>query len=99
MRTGSARRDLATTDASVFITSSIKERLEIVKKLIDDISKEKKTKQEAIDFLEAIQAAIYKEKGVKNGKVILEAIETARKYANDRSPSLKMLLEYVALNI
>ncbi len=30
---------------------------------------------------------------------VFEAIATARTYMNDRAPSLKMLLEYVALNV
>lgn len=86
----------------IFVTSGIKEQLDIVKALVEDISKEKKTKQDAIIFLDAIQAHIYETKGVKGvnngGYDSLEAIEVARKYANDRSPSLKMLLEYVAMN-
>jgi DNA polymerase III delta prime subunit len=82
-----------------FVTSSKIQRLETVKKLMEQITKEKKTKQDAIDLLNAIQAAIYEEKGAKTGKSALEAIEVARKYANDRAPSMKMLLEYVALNI
>ncbi len=82
-----------------FVTFSKAKRLEEVKKLIDDITKEKKTKQDAIDFLNAIQVVIYEEKGVKEGKLALEAIEMARNYIHDRAPSVKMLLEYVALNV
>jgi len=85
--------------AQEFVTLSKTKKLEEVKKLIDDISKEKKTKQDAIDLLNAIQAIIYEEKGAKEGKSQLEAIETARNYIHDRAPSVKMLLEYVALNI
>ncbi len=85
--------------AKKFVTSSKVKRLEEVKKLIDDISKEKKTKQDAIDFLNTIQVVIYEEKGVKEGKSALEAIEIARNYIHDRAPSVKMLLEYVALSI
>lgn len=84
--------------AKKFVTFSKAKRLEEVKKLIDDITKEKKTKQDAIDFLNAIQVVIYEEKGVREGKLALEAIETARNYIHDRAPSVKMLLEYVALN-
>jgi DNA polymerase III delta prime subunit len=85
--------------AKKFVTSSKAKRLEEVKKLIDDISKEKKTKQDAIDLLNAIQVVVYEEKGVKGGKSALEVIETARTYIDDRAPSVKMLLEYVALNV
>ena len=82
-----------------FIKLSPAKRLEVVKKLVEDITKEKKTKQDAIDFVDALQANVYEEKGIKEGQRELEAIDTARKYLNDRAPSVKMLLEYVALNV
>jgi pheromone shutdown protein TraB len=49
--------------------------------------------------LNAIQSIVYEQKGIKEGQKLLEAIETARKYIYDRAPSVKMLLEYVALGI
>lgn len=85
--------------AEKLLTLSAAKRLEEVKKLIDDISKEKKTKQDAIDLLNAIQAVVYEERGVKEGKSALETIELARNYIHDRAPSVKMLLEYVMLNV
>ncbi len=85
--------------AQKFVTLSKSKKLEEVKKLVDEISKEKKTKQDAIDLLDAIQAVIYEEKGIKDGKPSLEAIETARTYIHDRAPSVKMLLEFVMLNL
>lgn len=85
--------------AQKLIKLSKAKRLDEVKKLIDDISKEKKTKQDAIDLLNAIQTVIYEEKGVKEGKSALETIELARNYIHDRAPSVKMLLEYVMLGI
>ena len=89
----------ASAAASAFIKTSASARIEIIKKLLEDIAKEKKTKQDAITFLDDIQNLIYIERGVVNGKATLEAIEIARTYMNDRAPSMKMLLEYVALNI
>ncbi len=86
-------------DAQTFLKASQTKRLEIIKKLTDDISKDKKTKQDAIDFLDAVQEVVYKEKGVAKGKSHLEAIELSRNYLNDRAPSVKMLLEYVALGV
>ncbi|MEN9912867.1 MAG: hypothetical protein RLY66_275 [Candidatus Parcubacteria bacterium] len=86
-------------EAQKFLKISSAKRLEVVKKLMEDITKEKKTKQDAIDFLNAIQAVVYEEKGIKEGQKSLEAIEVARKYIYDRAPSVKMLLEYVALNV
>lgn len=74
-------------------------RLEEVKKLIDEIAKDKKTKHDAIELLDAIQAVVYAEKGVKEGRSALETIEMARNFMHDRAPSVKMLLEYVVLNV
>lgn len=85
--------------ARSFLKMSPPKRLEFIKKLLDDVSKEKKTKQDAIDFLNAVQSVVYKDTGVKKGMRELRSIETARKYMNDRAPSLKMLLEYVALSV
>ncbi len=81
-----------------FIDSAPQRRLDLVKSLMDDIAKEKKTKQSAIDFLDALQESIH-EKGVKKNVKALESVLLAGRYTNDRAPSLKMLLEYVALNV
>lgn len=86
-------------EAQKFLKMTPAKRLEVVKKLIEDITKEKKTKQDAINFLNAIQSVVHEEKGVKEGQKQLESIETARKYIHDRAPSVKMLIEYVALSI
>jgi len=83
---------------SLFIGMTTTKRLDAIKRLMDDISKEKKTKQDAVDLLNGLEASIHG-KGLKGNIKALEAIETARKYMNDRAPSMKMLLEYVALNI
>ncbi len=82
-----------------FLGMSMAKRLEAVKKLIDDIAKEKKPASAAVEFLNSLEEAVKEEKGVKNGYKSLEAIELARKYANDRAPSMKMLLEYAVLNV
>ena len=86
-------------EAKKFIEMSTADRLEFIKSFIDDVKNEKKTKQDVINLLNTIQALVYKEKGVIKGKEILQVIETARKYMNDPAPSLKMLLEYVALQM
>ncbi len=86
-------------EAEAFISASVPGRLEIVKTLLDDISKEKKTKQDAIEFLDAVQRSIYKKNGPVEGNAALQAVESARRYIDDRAPSLKMLLESVALTI
>lgn len=82
-----------------FLAVSVGKRLEAVKNMVDDIAKEKKSARAAIDFLNSLEEVVREEKGAKSGYKTLEAIELTRKYASDRAPSMKMLLEYVALSI
>ena len=85
----------------------VAKRLDVVKSFMDEIAKEKRPKQDVIGFIDAIQEAVYSNAHSKSGPrdglakntKALEAIETARTYMNDRAPSLKMLLEYIALSI
>ena len=91
--------DESVIEAKKFISSNPVKRLELVKKIVEDISKEKRTKQDVIILLNEIQKQIRDDKGVINGAKPLQAIEISLKYLNDRSPSIKMLLEYVALSI
>jgi len=97
----------AVARAEEFVKLSIQKRLDLVKTLMEDISKEKRPKQDAIDLINAIQEDVHSrahskadlKDGLAKDLKALEAIETARTYMNDRAPSLKMLLEYVALSI
>ena len=99
--------DSATPDPTSFLKASIPKRLEIVKSLLDDISKEKKTSQDAIHFIDSLEKAIHesahstksKSANLADVDIQLTSIDKARNYLDDRAPSLKMLLEYVALNI
>lgn len=83
--------------ADDFLNMKIPKRLEFVKKLTDEISKGKKSKSEMVSFLNSLEKAVYEKGGVKEGSEALKSISLAKKYAGDRSPSLKMLLEYVAM--
>lgn len=85
--------------SATFLKSSLAKRLEIVKKIVDDISDEKKPKRYAIEFIDSLEKAIIEQKGIKESMKSLEAIQVARTYIHDRAPSLKMLLEYVAVNV
>lgn len=85
--------------AKRFLTMKIPDRLEFIKSFTDDISKEKKTKREAIDLVNAIEKNLYDKSTLNENISSFEAIDTARKYMNDRSPSLKMLFEYLAMQV
>lgn len=81
--------------AETFLKLSPKEKIEFVDEMAKDISDEKRSKSDALDFLSALENAAYQKKDTKALKAILKA----RDYLQDRSPSLKQLLEYVALNL
>jgi DNA polymerase III delta prime subunit len=92
---GATRGDIA--EAEKFLALSLAKRMEYAKSLVEAVSKEKKSKQDVIDFLSGLELTIHDKKGPVEGKTELEAILLAKKYAGDRSPSLKMLVEYVAI--
>lgn len=87
--------------AKKFLKSSMSKRMEMVGEILKDIDNEEKTKQYIFDFLYALESVIHKDlktaKDLKDNKILLERILRAKKYINDRSPSLKMLLESIAL--
>ncbi len=95
---GDQKNSADNTDAKDFIKMPIAKRLLFIKDLVDDISDEKRPKQDAIDLLNAVQLQIYSDGSAKTDIKKLEVIEKARSYMNDRAPSIKMLLEFVALN-
>lgn len=85
--------------ATDFLSITIVKRLAIVKKLVDEIKDEKKTKADALALIHQIENVLY-QKSKKEGTLppkILEDIEKCREYMSDRSASVKMLLEHIAL--
>lgn len=89
---------MAILDAEKFLKLSKKDRVAFVDEIAKDISDENKNKSDAQEFLAALELILYKKAGLKNDKG-LKAILKARDYMNDRSPSIKQLLEYVAMSI
>jgi len=95
---------LSIIDAKEFLKFSIKERFNVIKKLIDSITDEEKSKIEVVKFINSLENEFKKIVDFPNKTVsrqyesdILEKIEKVRQYASEQSPSLKMLLEYIAL--
>lgn len=96
-------------DADAFILMSLSEKIAYVDGIAADISDEKKAKHEAIAFLNSVEKKLYdawvKNRSDKNAlkfdvsRKQFETIARARDYVNDRAPSVKMLLEYVALSL
>lgn len=81
-----------------FLKLSKKDKIAYVDDIAKDISDEKLDKSNAQEFLAALEVVLYKQKGIETANT-LKAILKARDYLNDRSASVKQLLEYVALSL
>ncbi len=81
-----------------FLKLSKKEKIDYVDNIAKRISDEEINKSYAIDFLSTLEIYLYKE-GLKKNSQILKAIIKVKDYMNDKSSSIKQLLEYVVLNM
>ncbi len=88
------------TNAKAFLKASVGERMNIVKMLAESVSDKEESKIEIVKFLNSLEAEFSNlpSKNLERLKNI-ETLENVRSYASDPSPSLKMLLEYLALNL
>lgn len=86
----SARSNLA----GQFLKSSGKDRSDFITKLLKD---DENQKERVRDFIQALEAELYKKIPEPAVRQALEDIAMVRDYVRDRSPSLKMLLEHLAL--
>ena len=88
----------ASKEATVFLASSGGERLLALKDIIT-----KKDKTKAKELLDALEVLLYSklEKGKDKRQIAhsLHEIEVVRGYLFDRSSSLKLLLEHVAITV
>ncbi len=86
-----------------FLKLSISERIEEIKKLMTSITDEEKSKIEVVNFINALEVELAKKtdflKLKKREVKLFEQIEKVRQYSSEQSPSLKMLLEYLAFII
>ena len=84
-------------EAKKFLKLSLKDKITFVDDIAKNISDEKLEKSYAVEFLGALESVLA-ENGVEKNKKALKAILKARDYMHDRSPSVKQLLEFVALH-
>lgn len=95
---GGVAGDAKKISVKTFLESPYKARSAEVTKLLKD---EDASREQVRDFLQALEQALYaaleKSKNKKEVALGLEDIARVRSYANDRSPSMKMLLEHLAL--
>ena len=83
--------------AIAFLRASGKERSEMITKMLKD---EDGTKERVRDFINALEAQLARTVLARaDGRQGLEDIAMVRNYVGDRSPSLKMLLEHLALSL
>ncbi len=86
--------------ASEFLAASKSKRLILVKKIAEEIADEKATKTDAIAFLNAVEAQLKEKIGTlktKDGTRVFEELIQFRSYLADQAPSVKMILEHLAL--
>jgi len=80
--------------ADKFIKASKGKRLELLKDIIEN-----KDKQEALKLLDDLEAVLYKESDLEKNADILNTIQKSRDYIRGRVPSVKMILENIALSV
>ena len=97
------KEDKNSMNAKEFLSIDLAERLKKIKKLLDDISDEKESKIRVVNFLNELETEVYNRvkmsKATKKELFILEEIEKCRSFSSDPSPSLKIILEHLALVI
>jgi DNA polymerase-3 subunit delta' len=89
------REIMISKETEKFIKSSPAQRLDFVKKIVDDIKNEKTNKQNIIEFIEEIEKYLYEKKNIK----LLKRIVEIKEYLKDQGASVKQLLEYLAIVI
>ncbi len=97
--------DATENHATNFIRMPLAKKIAFVDELAASISDDKVPKHEAVAFLNGLEKTLYdswkkdRTAGVVSARKQFETIARARDYINDRAPSVKMLLEYVALSL
>lgn len=98
-RSGSGRRS---EEAETFLAAGKSERLRTVQSLSAEISGGKKEKAEAAFFVEGLLETLHRRFALRPEKEAAERLgrlEQCRSYLADRSASVKMILEYLALTL
>ncbi len=84
--------------ARSFLTSSISERMAFVKKMVDEVALEKKTKADVAEFVRSLEVVAAKDRlfVVQNPNNLKMLLDTSRNVSLSGA-SLKMLLEEISL--
>ena len=101
---GQAGGDNNASQAETFLKAKIGKRMEMVAKIVKDIKDEKINKSDAIKFIKNLEKEVKVNLKVRNAHnarsgslLAIEDLEKAISYVNDESPSIKVILEHLAL--
>lgn len=84
------------SEAVSFLAMGLDERLVFAHKFSEDIKKEKRTKKDAIDFLNSLEQSLHKAWKKEWGSEIKRFLDI-KKFASIQGSSIKMILEEVGL--
>jgi hypothetical protein len=100
---GAAGSSIEDSFVADFVKIPLGKKIAYVDELAADISDGKKAKHEAIAFLNGLEKTFYNSSSfaaeLREMRDTFAIISRTRDYMNDRAPSVKMLLEYVALSV
>ncbi|KKW11696.1 MAG: hypothetical protein UY50_C0008G0022 [Parcubacteria group bacterium GW2011_GWA2_49_9] len=91
----SVRETAITSDAADFLASPVPKRLKTIQGMLKT-AEEEMGKQKLVDFLDALEHTVAEGDRTNNAVALSEILEV-KKYSRDRAPSLKLLLEHLAL--
>lgn len=87
------------TRAETFLKAPIAKRMKMIKEFTTEISDEEKSKADVIVFLAELERLLCENQNFVKRPKVLADIAMVKKYLADRAPSVKMLLEHVALSL
>ena len=81
-----------------FLKANVTNRFELIKVFLPKSKDDKVSKSKVINFLNELEQTLYEDKKILNSDVenIFYEIRQCRSYLNDRSPSVKMILEHLS---
>lgn len=87
--------------AENFLRAPIAKRMKMIKEFASEISDDEKSRADVIVFLAELERMIKLESSARKSEQmkVLADIAMAKKYLMDRAPSVKMLLEHIALSL
>ncbi len=99
-----AEEDGGLSQAEEFLGAKVGRRMQMITKIIKDLKDEKINKSNVITFIKNMEKVIKNSLKIRNahnarggGLLAVEDIEKAISYAGDESPSLKVILEHLAI--